>query len=207
MIEAVLFDMGKVLIEFSHPRMHAQMGEVLGCHATDVAAALMAERLQDRYEGGHVTTAELIAAMRRIARREFDEDALVRASCDIFEPIAATVATAWQLKRAGYRLAVVSNTNEAHVAFIQERYEILAPFDALVMSYAVRAIKPEPAFYAAAVAQVGASSPAACVFIDDVAVNVAGAASYGMTGVLCTTPAALRDELRRLGLRGLHEDA
>ena len=42
--------------------------------------------------------------------------------------------------------------------------------------------------------------PAACIFIDDSAKNVAGAAALGIDAVLFTTPEALHDALAARGL-------
>jgi putative hydrolase of the HAD superfamily len=62
-------------------------------------------------------------------------------------------------------------------------------FDAVVISAEVGMRKPEPRIFRRAAELLGLT-PAECVFIDDLDVNVAAAEAVGMTGVLHTDPAA-----------------
>jgi putative hydrolase of the HAD superfamily len=95
-----------------------------------------------------------------------------------------------QLHTSGIRTAVVSNSWGFN--YPREGWETL--FDAIVISGEVGARKPDPEIYllAAERLQVPVSS---CVFVDDLAANVRGAAAVGMAGVhhtdLTTTIAEL----------------
>ena len=57
--------------------------------------------------------------------------------------------------------------------------------------------KPDPQAFRDVARQLGVE-PDACVFVDDLAVNVRGAAAAGMTGVLHRDLATTTDELRVL---------
>lgn len=59
-------------------------------------------------------------------------------------------------------------------------------FDAVVISGQEGVRKPDPEIYLLAAERVGLP-PAACVFVDDLAANVRGAAAVGMVGVQHTT--------------------
>lgn len=79
----------------------------------------------------------------------------------------------------GIKTALVSNTWG-----IRERppwYDDL--FDAVLLSGQEGLRKPEPEIFRLAARRVGAQ-PTACVFVDDIAVNVEGARAVGMAGVV-----------------------
>ncbi|WNV90580.1 HAD-IA family hydrolase [Umezawaea sp. Da 62-37] len=67
-------------------------------------------------------------------------------------------------------------------------------FDAVVVSGEVGLAKPAAAIYLLTAERLGLE-PAECVFVDDLAVNVRGAAAVGMVGVHHTSIASTLDEL------------
>ena len=72
----------------------------------------------------------------------------------------------------------------------------MAIFDATVISGDVGLHKPEPAIYELGAERIGLP-PAACIFVDDLRENVAGAEAVGMTAVLHRDPAETIAELER----------
>jgi HAD superfamily hydrolase (TIGR01509 family) len=60
-------------------------------------------------------------------------------------------------------------------------------------------MKPDPRVYQEALKQARAE-PSACVFIDDMAENVAGAAALGIRGILYQPDTDLASELAALGV-------
>ncbi|MEN3356344.1 MAG: hypothetical protein V7637_326 [Mycobacteriales bacterium] len=75
-------------------------------------------------------------------------------------------------------------------------------FDTVVISGEVGARKPEPEIYLMAARQLEVP-PTACVFVDDLAANVRGAAAVGMIGVHHTSLASTVEELEVLFDRSL----
>jgi len=70
-------------------------------------------------------------------------------------------------------------------------------FDALVISGEVGLRKPEPAIYRLAAERLGAQ-PQECVFVDDLAANIRGAAAVGMVGLHHTSLESTIGELETL---------
>ncbi len=83
----------------------------------------------------------------------------------------------------GIRTALVSNTWGLRDS--PPWYEEL--FDAVVLSGREGVRKPEPEIFHLTAGRVGVR-PAGCVFVDDIAANVDGARSIGMTGVVHRHP-------------------
>ena len=84
-----------------------------------------------------------------------------------------------QRLREKYRLLVLSNTNAIHFEMVWEAYPILRHFDHLILSHQVKAMKPEPAIFAAAIAAADAE-PGECFFTDDIAAYVEAARQAGL---------------------------
>jgi epoxide hydrolase-like predicted phosphatase len=115
------------------------------------------------------------------------------------EPEASMLGIVRQLRAAGVRTALVSNSWGFH--YPKEGWDQL--FDTVVISGEVGVRKPDAAIYlmTAQRLQVPAS---ACVFVDDLAPNVRGAAAVGMVGVHHTDLATTIGELEALFDRSLH---
>jgi len=106
-----------------------------------------------------------------------------------------------QLKKLGLRLAVLSNTIAAHVAFNHQR-GLFDLFDVRVFSNQVGASKPGPSIYRLCLDRLGlADHPEATFFVDDREENVVAATALGIHAFLFTTPAQLLLDVRSLGLR------
>ncbi len=79
------------------------------------------------------------------------------------------------------------------------RFPFLAGFEDTVVSAHERLLKPDPAIYRVLLDRNGLEA-ASCLFIDDLADNVAGARSVGMKAVVFTSPEQLAADLAAHGL-------
>jgi 2-haloacid dehalogenase len=114
-------------------------------------------------------------------------------------PIEGTVAILDELRQADVRIAALSNWSAEKFPIAQARYPFLDWFETVVVSGAVRLVKPDPRIYRHLLDLTGFSA-ASTVFVDDAPANVAAAEQLGMTGLLFRDPETLRRELRGLGL-------
>jgi epoxide hydrolase-like predicted phosphatase len=96
-------------------------------------------------------------------------------------------------KAAGLATALLSNS--WGLAYPREHWDEL--FDVVVISGEVGMRKPEPRIYRLAAERLGLA-PEACVFVDDLAPNIRGAAEVGMVGVHHVTPQQTIEELENL---------
>jgi 2-haloacid dehalogenase len=106
-------------------------------------------------------------------------------------PIKGSVALLEDLARTGVPLFAITNFAADTFAESVERHAFLRRFQGVVVSGRERLLKPDPAIYRR-LCERYALDPAACVFIDDSAINCQGAESVGMVAVHFTTPASAR---------------
>ncbi len=132
--------------------------------------------------------AELIAAWSE----SFDET--------ITGPVAGVHAIVYDLADAGVPLFAITNFSaDFWTPFHRKEAEFFARFRDIVVSGAVKLLKPDAAIYHLALNRF-ALAPAEALFIDDRAVNVEGARAVGMHAHQFTDAADLRRRLEAEGL-------
>lgn len=149
--------------------------------------------------------------------REFDEAASelsclfpdyahwIRAWGDRFgetikDPIAGSHEIVRELHARSTPLFAISNFSaEFWAPFHERERHFFSMFKDIVVSGEVKLLKPDPAIYQLALRQFGVRAEQA-IFIDDRAVNVAGAEAVGMSAHLFTDASDLRERLAADGL-------
>lgn len=202
-IRAIIFDLGNVLLPFDHGRMVSQLAALVGADPKAVHDDWFGDATRfAEYENGAFDG----PALHRMFAERYGEapfEAFAAAASDIFTPDDAMERLVRDLKAAGYRLVLLSNTSDLHIDFIRSRYAILEPFDELVLSYEQKLSKPDAAIYRVAVERAGCEA-SECVFVDDRPENVAGAEAAGIVSHRFTNRETL---LRWFAERGVADES
>jgi len=198
-IEALLFDLGKVLVDFNFERGIQRLVGRCDMSREEFEKVIWDKDWVRRYERGEITTAEFHrhlcdAGGLRMDLHEFHE------SWDaVFLPGLIVPAELLSSLRQRYPLILVSNTNESHVSFIARKYRVLEYFDVKILSHEVGSLKPDRKIYEAAIAASG-KAPEQLFFTDDREENIQGAADLGIHAHQFTTVPALLEALRSAGV-------
>jgi 2-haloacid dehalogenase len=116
--------------------------------------------------------------------------------------IDGSVEVLADLRRAGVRIAALTNWSAETFPIARSRYAFLDWFETIVVSGAERICKPDPRIYRLLLERTGLAA-GSTVFVDDAPANVTAAAELGMTALRFRDPARLRRDLQRIGLPGL----
>ena len=200
---AIFFDFGNVVAHFDYTLACERFGRPLGLSGAEFLSmareAGLAEVLKD-YESGAVSSDEFHRRLCDLTGLDLNFADFAEAWGDIFTANLPVHRVIEDLKRRGYRVFLGSNTNELHARHFRRQFVgVLGHFDGLVLSHEVRAIKPGAAFFLACASAAG-RPVGECVFIDDLAENVAGARTAGLIGVEYRDVAGLVADLRNLGI-------
>lgn len=198
MIRFVYFDLGNVLVNFSHQRMYEQLAAVLDVHPTQVQAVFADHALQNRYETGLLTTAGYCDELNRLLRVSGEHSKVVEAASDIFwlnEPVISWVR---HLKDRQLPLGVLSNTCEAHWENVVNGpfQHVLPEFSEVILSFEIGAMKPDAKIYEVAIERAGVAAEE-ILFADDREENVEGARAAGLDAHLFAGVDSFVDVLRR----------
>ncbi len=133
----------------------------------------------------------------RMRRPEAEMAALldhVRAS---LTPIEPTVALLAELHGRGYRLYGLSNMSASIFAHLKSLHAFFGLFHGIVVSAAVKSVKPEAAIYEQLRSQFALDFRES-VFIDDLPRNVESARRLGLSAIRFQSTAQVRGELEPL---------
>jgi 2-haloacid dehalogenase len=196
---AVLMDMGGVLLQWDPVRLFerllgdCQRAEALideiDLHAWNDRIDLgeSYHELIPQWQAAHPHRAAEIAAYRDRWAETLTEA----------EPGVAEVVDA--LRAAGVPVALLSNTSAETFGLCRAVAPVLDRLDGIVLSSREGVAKPDRALFDIALSRLGWDA-AHTAFVDDRLRNVAAAAQLGLQAVTFTTAAALRRDLRALGL-------
>lgn len=198
-MESVVFDLGKVLLDWS-PRYHYRQ-----FFASDEAMnAFLAEVLPPAW------VAEMDAgkpAGVAIAERQrlFPQHAALIAEWEqgwhsmLRGPIADTVQILAELRARGIRLYALTNFSTETWPVARRRFEFLSWFEDTVVSGEHGVVKPDPRIFEIAIRRFRVEPPRT-VFIDDLPENVAAGRASGLHALHYTGAAKLRADLESLRL-------
>ena len=196
----IYFDLGNVVVHFDHQNMFRQIAQVSGVDAAQIEEVVLDRQLREAHETGRISGRELYDVFCRRTGTRPDYDALVRAGSDIFELNVSLLPIISQIRQAGYRLGVLSNTCAAHWEHCAGKFSIIAEaFSVEVLSYRVGAVKPQAEIFAAA-AEAAGCRPQEIFFTDDTLGHVAGARASGFDAVQYTSTPKLVADLRQRGV-------
>ncbi len=117
----------------------------------------------------------------------------------IIGPIQPSVDALRPLKDSGCRLYGLTNWSAEKFELARHKFAFLDLFESILVSGAVKLIKPDPRIFKLLLDQIG--RPASeCVFIDDSAGNVAAACQLGLNAIHFTSPEQMQAELLQMGI-------
>ncbi|MGE9268831.1 MAG: HAD family hydrolase, partial [Verrucomicrobiales bacterium] len=135
-------------------------------------------RYQRDYELGRLSTLQFLTHARSELPFFKTDEEFTRAWQEIFTPLLPMWALVDELAAAGHRLILFSNTSSLHCRYFLKEYAVFQHFPHHHFSQRVHALKPDPAFYEAAVREFGLV-PEETIYFDDMAENVASGEALG----------------------------
>jgi putative hydrolase of the HAD superfamily len=204
-LRALVLDLGEVLVRSQPPELVQRMAQAAAVPLADFQTAYWAHRREfDLATDARTYWNDVL----RDARSPLDAAARARVCAELGALDAASWTQyreeVWEVaerfRAAGGRTAVLSNCGPGVFERVRAQREVGRYFDALVVSWELGVLKPDPAIYRAALDRLGVA-PGEALFVDDRPENVAGAEAVGMRAMLFAGDASV-PELRRRVERG-----
>ena len=196
--KTVIFDLGRVLVHFDFKRGYRALEGLCPHAAAAIPKLLAGTGLVEQFETGLVEPRDFVAAISRVLDLNVDYKRFCEIWSSIFTDTLLPESMLEGLK-ARYRLLLLSNTNAIHFEMIRRNYPLLRHFDDLILSYEVKAMKPQPAIYRAAIERARCE-PGECFYTDDIAEYVAGAQAMGIDAVQFDGAERLTEEMKARGI-------
>jgi putative hydrolase of the HAD superfamily len=198
--DALLFDLGRVVLDIDFDRALACWARHAGCEPAHLIGRFSPDEAYKRHERGEISDAEFFAGLRASLGIEVTDSQFLEGWNAIFAGEMPEIAPL--LARAARRLPLYafSNTNRAHEAhFLQHFAQVLGHFQKLFLSSTIGLRKPDAAAYDHVVKEIGVPA-GRIVFFDDSADNIEGARARGLIPVHVTSTRDVAEALAALGV-------
>jgi putative hydrolase of the HAD superfamily len=198
--DALLFDLGRVVLDIDFSRALACWAGHAGCEPTHLIGRFSPDAIYKRHERGEISDAAFFAGLRDTLGVDVSDAQFLEGWNAIFAGEMPEIAGL--LARAARRLPLYafSNTNRAHEAHFSLHFaEVLGHFQKLFLSSTIGLRKPDAEAYDHVVKAIGVPA-ARIVFFDDSAENIKGARARGLTAVQVTSTRDVADALAALGI-------
>jgi FMN phosphatase YigB (HAD superfamily) len=194
---ALILDLGNVLVFHDNARLFMRLGQRVGLSGPEVA---------QRLTGAGWTAANRGLLDQEAIRRDVCGSLGVEVPMEEFFPlwnchftVHEAVLPRVEALVGRVKLALLSNTNKLHMAYLRPKLPLLERFDAVLLSCEEGHVKPEPAFYQLALERLGCA-PHEAAFFDDLPEFVEAANALGIRGHVFTDAPAFDAQLKALGL-------
>ena len=175
MVEAIIFDIGNVLLRFDFSLVTKRVAPF--CSASLAHFDTLLEPLKIELESGRISGEIFLEEASKAIGFSGDPTMLRTAWQDIFTPIEATHALVERL-HPQFPLFLLSNTNDLHAEYFLGKYPVFARFKDAVYSHRCGLMKPDGLIYRHALEKFNLQA-GQVFFIDDLAPNVEAARACG----------------------------
>ena len=182
-VKAVVFDLGKVLVDFDYGIAARKLAEKSNVPAEEIQSFIDQSPLLFRYESAQMTTQEFFNEVRRRIGFRGTLEEFAAAFADIFTEIPEMTRLHEELHARGLPTIVLSNTNEIAIAHVRRNFPFFAHFTDYVFSFEHGVLKPEPRIYEIAEQRSGVDG-CEILFLDDKPENVAAGKRHGWLTIL-----------------------
>lgn len=197
--QVVVFDLGKVLLDFDYSIAASKIAAQGEVAAHQVQTAIDHSPLLSRYEKGQITREAFFAEVQCLTGYRGTIDEFAGFFSDVFTPITPMIDLQQRLAATGTPTFIFSNTNDLAIDHIQQHYPFYGNFQGYVVSYEHGFMKPEAPLYQILEQVCGHTASAIC-YLDDREENVDAALKRGWRAWVHTEPATSIDWLRQQGL-------
>ncbi len=198
--EALLFDVGNVLLRIDPARCHQYWAQFSPLSATEMAQLPLENEAFEQHERGELSDAAFFETLRQQLSLDAS-DAQIEAGWNamVVEEIFQTTAMIRNCHQR-IRCSIFSNTNPAHQRLWAQDYgHFLGYFEQVFVSSEMGQRKPAQASFGWVCDQLSLP-PAQVLFFDDREENIAGAHAAGLQAVLVKSSQDVAAALKPLGL-------
>jgi putative hydrolase of the HAD superfamily len=181
--DAILFDLGGVILHTDFRRAIAIWAAAAGCDAAQLAARFSHDEAYRHHETGRLSDAAYFQNLQASLGIDIPDTAMLAGWNAIITGEMAGIAGVLAKAAALRPLYAFSNTNPAHQAHFSTRFaDVLRHFRKVYTSSDIGLRKPDAESYRFVVAAIGVP-PERILFFDDKLENIEGARACGLNAV------------------------
>jgi len=194
-IEAIIFDIGRVIIDLDPGRAIAAIGATSTLAPEKLWDSVHKDPLWDGWQEGRVTPQEWYENLIARFHTPISFDEFRNAWNTVLVPKLLLPEELFKRLSAKCRLVLLSNTDPIHVEYMESNFSFLRYFPKRIYSCDVGASKPSVKIFRAAIKAAGAP-PSRTLYIDDIRQYVLAARRVGLNAIVFRSRRRLEAALR-----------
>ena len=197
-VQALLFDLGGVVIDIDFDRVFARWAAHAQCDSAAIRKRFAQDAPYQRHERGEIDAAAYFASLRRTLGIAISDAQFADGWNEVF--VGEVPGAAALLRRAGEKMPLYAftNSNPTHQHVWSRRFSsMLGMFRRVFVSSDLGKRKPEPEAFHAVAAAIGVP-PERILFFDDSLENVEGARASGLRAVHVRSVVDVEDSLQAI---------
>ncbi len=200
-IKVILFDLGRVLVDFDHQRAAERIAAFCPKTAIEIYNLFFESQATVAFEAGKITPENFYREVKNMLNLKLSYESFVPIWNDIFflSPKNRSVFRLVNSLRTYYKTAMLSNINVLHYEYVKKNFPVFGVFDEIFLSFELGAIKPDKKIYEQVIGrlQVG---PQEIFYTDDREELVESAKSLGIRGCVFTNFEQLVNDIVQAGI-------
>ncbi|MDD4953535.1 MAG: HAD family phosphatase [Candidatus Omnitrophica bacterium] len=200
-MQAVIFDLGNVLIDFDHRRAAERVSGFTDLSGEEIFNLFFDSEITGLFEEGKISPEDFFLKVKKTLNLRLDFAGFVPIWNEIFFLSPKNIA-AYELAlslRKDYKTLLLTNINVLHFEYIKKNFSIFEGFPRIVASFEEGVRKPDPRIYFKALEVLGVS-PQECFYTDDRPDLVEASRKLGINGFTFTGIEQLNRDLISAGV-------
>lgn len=201
-IEAIIFDLGNVLVDFDHSIAAKKISNFCGKSPREIFDLFFDSELTGLFEEGKIAPSEFFLKVKEMLNLKLDYDQFVPIWNEIFfltEKNYAVYNLAKSLKNR-YKIALLSNINILHFDYLKKNFpHLFDAFHNIIISCEVGYRKPHPLIYKKTL-DILEAQPQNVFYTDDRAELVKESNLLGIRGFVFKNAEQLKQDLLTSGI-------
>src|SRR5574337_1077248 len=181
--KAIIFDLGKVIWDYSFDLCFWNWGKAAGLDRTVVRKRFSFDETYGRFSEGQISEREYHAHVCELIGYKLTWEEFGQGWNSIYLDVFPGINRTLETLKKNYRLVALTNTNITHARRWREKFDdTVAHFEKIFCSFEIGARKPEKRAYDLVLNYLHIA-PSEALFLDDKVGNVIGAEDAGIKGI------------------------
>jgi putative hydrolase of the HAD superfamily len=198
-LRAMIFDIGRVIIKLDLARAIEGLSQGISLSPSELWSAIEKDPRWHDWQEGRISPHDWYLHITKRLGSPLKFEEFREAWNRTLDPVPLQPDDFFASLAKKHKLALLSNTDPIHVAHLESNFSFFRffPRPARIYSCAIRASKPSPVIFQAALKAVKTPVSQA-VFIDDILEYIQVARSLGLHAIQYVNPGQLRSDLNAL---------
>lgn len=202
-IEAIIFDLGNVLVNFDHTIAAKRISRFSDKTPEEIFNLFFDSQLTGLFEEGKISPQEFFLSVKKLLNSKIDYGDFLPIWNEIFF-LTDENRKVYQLAkrlRKQYKVALLSNINILHFEYLKKEFPVFDAFNHVLTSFELSLRKPDPLIYEKTLNTLETSSAACVFYTDDRPELIEKASILGLRGFVFKDAAQLERDLLSAGVK------